>query len=182
LDKNSNNPRIDIILFLKVQTNPKKIRYYDLGIRVQVFILIKMGIHWTQVQAFTYMSQSAQSRLRSKTIERDYNLIISKIIFLFYIVDTAKSGRFLLAANLTELIFFFVTQNLIYWNWFINRITNEIYKKINNNKTILTRSIYIILKNNNFNLIKLTIKPNLTDENKTNVAVKRGYVTWFADM
>jgi hypothetical protein len=44
---------------------------------------------------------------------------------------------------------------------------------MNNEKTISTRSIYIILKNNDFNLMKLTIKPGLTNENKT----KR--LTWY---
>jgi hypothetical protein len=85
---------------------------------------------------------------------------------LFYIKDTPRSGKLFLGINLTELVLSIMTQNSINRNWSINQIVTKIYKKIKNNKTILTKSIYIILKNNNFNLIKSTIKPGLIDTNK----------------
>lgn len=101
-----------------------------------------------------------------KTKKKNYDSKISKTIFLSYVEDIHKSGRPLLGENLTKLVLFIMTQNSTNRNWSTNRIAVEICKKIKNDKTISARSVYIILKNNDFNSVKPIVKPGLTDANK----------------
>jgi hypothetical protein len=89
--------------------------------------------------------------LKKKIKKKNYNSEVFKIIFLFYIKNTPRSGKSFLGTNLIKLVLFIITQNSINKNWSINRIIIKVCKKI---------------KNNNFNSIKSIIKPGLTNANK----------------
>ena len=80
---------LNILLSEPSTTNLK----HTIGARIQALTLLEFGVPHFQIIAITKISKSQIYRLKEKALLRGYNPSISKIIEIYHIDDSSRSGR-----------------------------------------------------------------------------------------
>jgi|SRR6266536_1551340 len=149
---------------------------HDDGTRIQCLTLIGEKVHYSRIKAITGMSQSAQSKLRTKALERGWDP--TKPALLEHVASTPRSGRPSLSQEICDEVLKVVTKNSSTRQWSCQRIAEEVSQNLTKRKHetegkegqpepepedwISASSVYQVLKKNGYRSFKHTVKPGLT--------------------
>jgi transposase len=139
---------------------------HDLGTRLQALTLLEHGVPQATVTTITGISKTQVYALRKAAIQRGYDLVVNKKLFLAYVTDAPRSGRPKKATlEVQEQVAKVVTKNSATRQLTTQQIANTVSNSIES-CSISARTVWNILKSLGYSSFKPSYKPDLTKETK----------------
>lgn len=135
---------------------------HSIGARIQAITFFELGIPHHEITKKTGISTSQLYKIRDKAISRGW---VSGIVEVSHVEDAPRSGRPKVLQSTTDQILKTVTQNSTTRGWSCGRIAYEV-SLIPGMSKVSEKTVWNVLRQNNYFSYKRTMKPGLKLEDK----------------